>query len=102
MLKPIRQSELREAIARVLDSREQNGAAPLITRFAVQGAEPREGPSILVAENNAVNQRLVVRLLEKRGHRVTVAGKGQEALDALSGSPFDLVLMDVQMPEWMD
>jgi CheY-like chemotaxis protein len=100
LLKPIRQSELREAIARVLGSREQNGAAPLITRFAVQGAEePAEGLAILVAEDNAVNQRLAVRLLEKRGHRVTVASNGQEALDALSRNSFDLVFMDVQMPE---
>ena len=51
------------------------------------------------AEDNPVNQRLAARLLEKRGHRVTVAGNGQEALDALSRSPFELVLMDVQMPE---
>lgn len=100
LLKPIRQSELREAIARVLGSREQNGAAPLVTRFAVQGAEePGESLSILIAEDNAVNQRLTVRLLEKRGHRVTVASNGQEALDALSRNSFDLVFMDVQMPE---
>ena len=66
----------------------------------MQGAaEPGEGLSNLVAEDNSVNQRLAARLLEKRGHRVTVAGNGQEALDALSRSPFELVLMDVQMPE---
>jgi len=66
----------------------------------VQGAaEPGEGLSILVAEDNPLNQRLAARLLEKRGHRVTVAGNGQEALDALSRIPFELVLMDVQMPE---
>jgi len=61
--------------------------------------EPGEGLAILVAEGNVVNQRLAVRLLEKRGHRVTVAANGQEALDALSRNSFDLVLMDVQMPE---
>lgn len=66
----------------------------------MQGAaEPGEGLSNLVAEDNRVNQRLAARLLEKRGQRVTVAGNGQEALDALSRSPFELVLMDVQMPE---
>ena len=66
----------------------------------MQGAaEPGAGLSNLVAEDNRVNQRLAARLLEKRGHRVTVAGNGQEALDALSRSPFELVLMDVQMPE---
>ena len=46
-----------------------------------------------------VNQRVVLRMLQKRGHTVTVAGDGREALDALEREPFDLVLMDVQMPE---
>ena len=46
-----------------------------------------------------MNQRLVVRMLEKRGHRVVVAGNGREALDALAKDTFDLVFMDVQMPE---
>jgi two-component system sensor histidine kinase/response regulator len=54
---------------------------------------------VLLAEDNLVNQRLAVRLLEKRGHRVTVAGTGLEALLALEKESFDLVLMDVQMPE---
>jgi two-component system, sensor histidine kinase and response regulator len=100
LLKPIRQSELREAISRVLGSREQSGAASLVTRFAVHGAaEPVESLAILVAEDNAVNQRRAVRLLEKRGHRVAVAANGQEALDALSRNSFDLALIDGQMPE---
>jgi len=54
---------------------------------------------ILVAEDNLVNQRLATRLLEKRGHFVTVAATGCEALAALEKSSFDLVLMDMQMPE---
>ena len=53
---------------------------------------------ILVAEDNAVNQRLVSRMLEKRGHRVTVVGDGHEVLASLARQAFDLVLMDVQMP----
>ncbi len=55
--------------------------------------------TILLAEDNAVNQMVAVGLLEKQGHRVTVAGTGREALEALDGRRFDLVLMDVQMPE---
>jgi CheY-like chemotaxis protein/HPt (histidine-containing phosphotransfer) domain-containing protein len=51
------------------------------------------------AEDNPVNQTLVTTLLEKQGHRVAVAVNGREALDALEAQPFDLVLMDVQMPE---
>ena len=54
---------------------------------------------VLVVEDNAVNQLLVVRMLEKRGHDTVVAADGRQALQALSSSSFDLVLMDVQMPE---
>ena len=57
------------------------------------------GLRILLAEDNPVNQMVAVRLLEKRGHTVTVAGDGREALRALDAAQFDLVLMDVQMPE---
>ncbi|MGB2639777.1 MAG: response regulator [Candidatus Acidiferrum sp.] len=100
LLKPIRQSELREAIARVLGAREHDGAIPLITRFSLHDArEPDASLRVLLAEDNLVNQRLVVRLLEKRGHQVVVAGTGLEALKALEKEKFDLVLMDVQMPE---
>jgi two-component system, sensor histidine kinase and response regulator len=54
---------------------------------------------ILLAEDNAVNQRLVIRLLEKQGHRVVAVNNGLEALLALTAQQFDLVLMDIQMPE---
>jgi signal transduction histidine kinase/CheY-like chemotaxis protein len=100
LLKPIRQSELREAIARVLGARAQEGTIPLITRFSLRDArEPSASLRILLAEDNPVNQRLAVRLLEKRGHHVVVAGNGREALEALEKESFDLVFMDVQMPE---
>ena len=100
LLKPIRQSELREALARVLGAKEQEGVIPLITRYSLQDArDPSAFLSILVAEDNAVNQRLAARLLEKRGHRVVVAANGREALAALEKDTFDIVLMDVQMPE---
>jgi CheY-like chemotaxis protein len=56
----------------------------------------------LLAEDNVINQRLAARLLEKEGHDVTIAGDGQQAMDAWSraeaSTPFDLILMDVQMP----
>jgi CheY-like chemotaxis protein len=54
---------------------------------------------ILLAEDNRVNQRVAVSILEKAGHRVTVANNGREALDQWSEQAFDLILMDVQMPE---
>ena len=100
LMKPIRQSELREAIARVLGAHGKEGPLALITRFSLQAArDPAAFLRVLVAEDNPVNQRLAVRLLEKRGHRVVVAVNGREALQALDKGRFDLVLMDVQMPE---
>ncbi len=99
LLKPIRQSELREAIARVLGAREQKGTTPLVTRYSLHDArEPVASLRILLAEDNAVNQRLASRLLEKRGHSVVIAGNGREALAALEKESFDLVFMDLQMP----
>jgi two-component system, sensor histidine kinase and response regulator len=84
----------------VLGTHEQNGAIPLITRFSLHdGRDPAASLRLLLAEDNAVNQRLAVRLLEKRGHHVVVAGNGAEALAALEKQQFDLVFMDVQMPE---
>jgi signal transduction histidine kinase/DNA-binding response OmpR family regulator len=100
LLKPIRQSELREAIARVLGAKGQEGVIPLVTRYSLQDArDPSVFLRVLLAEDNPVNQRLVTRLLEKRGHRVVVAVNGHEVLEALNKESFDLVLMDVQMPE---
>ena len=54
---------------------------------------------VLVAEDNVVNQRVASALLRKRGHDVTVVGDGRAAVEAIAGGPFDVVLMDVQMPE---
>ena len=100
ILKPIRQSELWEGIGRALGAKNQEGAIPLITRFSLQDApDPSAFLNILLAEDNAVNQLLATRLLEKRGHRVIVAANGREALVALEEGAFDLVFMDVQMPE---
>ncbi len=74
-------------------------AAP--RRSPVQAFDARDALRrlhILLAEDNAVNQRVAVRLLEKRGHSVEVAVNGLEALQAVQAKPFDLVLMDIQMP----
>jgi len=100
LLKPVRQSELREAIARVLGAGSQSKGAPLITRYSLQDARESSIPlRVLLAEDNAVNQRLAARLLQKRGHRVTIAGNGRGALEAFEKHAFDMILMDVQMPE---
>jgi two-component system sensor histidine kinase/response regulator len=60
---------------------------------------PLERLKILLAEDNRVNQLLVVRLLQARGHQVVVVGDGRAALDAIDKQSFDLILMDIQMPE---
>ena len=98
LLKPVRQFELREAILRALGV-EEKGSIPLTTQFASPDARNPAVLRILLAEDNSVNQRVGSRLLEKRGHRVMVAGNGREALAALDKEQFDLVFMDLQMPE---
>jgi CheY-like chemotaxis protein len=101
LIKPVRQSELREAIVKALGAKsEEASAARRLKSHSSRGAEePAEILNILVAEDNPVNQRLAARLLEKRGHRVVVVANGREALDTLDKINFDLILMDVQMPE---
>jgi PAS domain S-box-containing protein len=97
LLKPIRQSELRAALARVLDA---SKAGSVVTRNSLLSERsPIEALTILLAEDNPVNQKLAMRLLEKRGHRVALASNGRDALAALERDSYDLVLMDVQMPE---
>jgi two-component system sensor histidine kinase/response regulator len=96
LVKPIRQGELLEAICNVLEKKPQE-KGPLVTRHTVR--EDRNRSRVLLVEDNAVNQTLAVRLLEKRGHSVSTAGTGREALAALEKESFDVVLMDIQMPE---
>jgi two-component system sensor histidine kinase/response regulator len=94
LLKPVRLFELLASIRQALAAG---------TSEATQRSEDAECASnplrVLLAEDNLVNQRLAVRLLEKMGHHVTVAQTGREVLKALRTGNFDLVLMDVQMPE---
>jgi two-component system sensor histidine kinase/response regulator len=96
--KPFDRLELRDVLLHVLARDPAKPAnTALVTRHALQ--EQRRSISFLVAEDNAVNQRLIARVLEKRGHRVVLARNGREALEALEKQSFDIVLMDVQMPE---
>ncbi len=95
--KPIRQSELLEAISAALGTSPQTESLLPVERHTLRESQRRL--NILLVEDNSVNQRLMVRLLEKQGHHVVVAGNGHEALAALERESFDLVLMDVQMPE---
>jgi len=96
--KPVRQSELQNVLLRLLVETED--ASSLITRYSIANTQSA-GVSlrVLVAEDNAVNQKLVARLLEKRGHFVKIVENGREALESLEQESYDLILMDVQMPE---
>jgi two-component system sensor histidine kinase/response regulator len=96
--KPFDRLELREVLLKVLAAEPGKlGTRPLLTRHTLR--EQRQCLSILVAEDNAVNQTLVARLLEKRGHTVVSAQNGRKALEMLEKQNFDIVLMDIQMPE---
>jgi two-component system, sensor histidine kinase and response regulator len=102
LLKPVRREELKEVIAKALGTQAappENGNASTPAKPALAAASRVSSSRVLVAEDNLVNQRLVQRILEKEGHQVVVVGTGQEALEALKHHTFDLILMDVQMPE---
>jgi PAS domain S-box-containing protein len=98
LTKPIRQSELLDAIMTALGSR-----PAAFDRMLDDPLEPAFRPArplrLLLAEDNPVNQRLAVRILERWGHSVVVASNGRRALEAWEKEMFDLILMDVQMPE---
>ena len=96
LLKPAKKSELLDTIKMVLGAPVKE-KAPIITRFKIR--EARRRFNILLAEDNVVNQKLAVKMLEKRGHQVIVASNGKEAVALCGQEDFDLILMDVQMPE---
>ena len=96
LTKPVGQAQLLDAILSVLGGAVPTDSPGLITRHTL-----REGGrvNILLAEDNLVNQKITTRMLEKLGHAVTVVSNGREALDAIGRQTFDLILMDIQMPE---
>ena len=97
LTKPVKQSQLLDAIMLALGTAPEKAAeASLITRHTLSPSHARH--AILLAEDNIINQKLAVRILENRGHKVTVANNGKEVLEALERGSYDLVLMDVQMP----
>ncbi len=98
VVKPLRMADLRNTLVNLV----QDVQATTFTqrpKLVTPAPAPASGLHILLAEDNLVNQMLMVRLLQKRGHRVTVAGNGKLALEQLQRDNFDLILMDVQMPE---
>ena len=104
--KPVRQSRLYDTIAALMGSPEAQATtgepeqeAPLLRGEASEAGFRERRVPVLVVEDNVVNQRVAVKMLQKLGYRADVAANGLEALEALSRIPYTTVLMDVQMPE---
>ena len=98
LTKPVKQSILLTAIIDLMDPGKRAGSAPRPAKTHLPRLLAQRPLLVLVAEDNIVNQRLVTRILEQRGHRVILAGNGQEAVKLTRRRQFDVVLMDVQMP----
>jgi CheY-like chemotaxis protein/HPt (histidine-containing phosphotransfer) domain-containing protein len=95
LAKPVSSYELIKAAAAALGIA-QHDSVPLITRHSLR--ENVRSLDLLLVEDNVINQKLAVKLLEKRGHTVHIANNGKEAVEALQRKRYDLVLMDLQMP----
>jgi len=103
LIKPVKASELQSAIIGVLGDRPTGGAEDTVARPTKRAKLPSGTPlrplTILLAEDNVINQRVAVRVLQKAGHTVAVAMNGREVLDVIGTTRYDVVLMDIQMPE---
>jgi PAS domain S-box-containing protein len=98
--KPIRQSQLRDRLAFAAGCLDDAAQQPAHSTAGLQSIEKhRSKARILLAEDNVTNQLVALKILEKYGYRVDAVADGKEVLDALSRLPYDLVLMDCQMPE---
>ncbi|GAB4243154.1 MAG: hypothetical protein OHK0028_21690 [Deltaproteobacteria bacterium] len=98
LTKPVRRDVLYESIAAVMGIRDPAAEGMLVTRHTVAGAQRKIDGRILLVEDNPVNQEVTLGMLSVLGCRADVAGNGREALDAIEGGEYDLVLMDCQMP----
>ena len=100
LTKPVRESDLYDCIAATVAGPADRATSPdgLITRHVIAAARGRMRARLLLVEDNEVNQMLAVELLEREGYRVDVAADGHEALKALAGTEYALILMDRQMP----
>jgi signal transduction histidine kinase/DNA-binding response OmpR family regulator len=105
LTKPIRHQQLQRCLQMILGSDQRiapaatSHSSTLITRHTVEEAQAQTQVHILLAEDNVVNQKVAVRMLQKIGYRVDVVENGQEAVEAVGRTSYDLVLMDCQMPE---
>jgi CheY-like chemotaxis protein len=98
LTKPMSRSDLLEALGTVLAASPEDAGTPeVVTRHTI--AESRRSLRVLLAEDNPVNQQVAVAMLVKRGHEVHVSSNGREAVAAVRERDYDVVLMDIQMPE---
>lgn len=99
LLKPIKQKMLFEALVTIINEKKNKpqGTGRLITRHIV-AEKKHQGKTLLLAEDNSVNQKVAVALLQKAGYSVEVVGDGQAALDRIKQKDYGIILMDVQMP----
>ena len=97
LTKPLSRADLLEALGTVLAGPEETATPDVVTRHTI--AESRRSVRVLLAEDNPVNQQVAVAMLVKRGHEVHLAANGREAVDAVTHRDYDVVLMDIQMPE---
>ncbi len=99
---PVKKSQFMECLAMLLhgklEQRESMRPTNFITRFSLSDSKKRS-ERVLVVEDNIVNQKLALRILEKIGFRADAVANGKEAINALEMIPYDIVLMDIQMPE---
>jgi CheY-like chemotaxis protein/HPt (histidine-containing phosphotransfer) domain-containing protein len=102
LTKPVRQADLRRAMVAALGAAETSWGRLVRSDATLAGpiqTQPARSLHVLLAEDSPVNQKLAVRLLEKRGHRVSIAANGVEAVAAYRRGGHDVILMDVQMPD---
>ena len=99
LMKPVKPSSLYDALATALAGRSATVPVRSAGTGIDHGLAARHPLRILLAEDNPVNQKLALRLLDRMGYRADVAGNGLEAISAIEGSRYDVVLMDIQMPE---
>ena len=108
LVRPIHTETLMEALAAAWGSKLQGVAAPLITRHTLAEARASQAPArvsgpegvhVLIAEDNLLNQKLALKMMEKLGCRADLAGNGREALRMIERDRYDLVFMDCQMPD---
>jgi CheY-like chemotaxis protein/EAL domain-containing protein (putative c-di-GMP-specific phosphodiesterase class I) len=99
LTKPVKTSALYDCLAAVLARGPAAEPAPMITTYTLAATQAAQRHRMLVVDDSAVNQRVATRMLEKMGHRVDVAGNGNEAVAAVRTEDYSAVFMDCQMPE---